>query len=100
VSETIWKFDVKPGRFVVSMPRNARVLAVQNQGDGAVMWVLCDADERAPMEEREFMTIGTGHDASPVRGWGYVGSFQVEPVQRAVIHADAVVAAFRARMIR
>lgn len=62
---TIWKYDVHPGPFELQLPRGARVLDVQMQGNKPVMWVLLDKDD--PKVERAFFTLGTGHTIEGAR---------------------------------
>jgi len=81
---TIWKFPLKPGFFKVSMPKGARVLSVQTQrtrdsvSGEAMMWALCDDSPTTEKELRDFLTLGTGHDASAVRNMRFVGTFQLD----------------------
>lgn len=57
---TIWKYtlDVLDTQ-EIRMPRGARLLCVQAQGDRAQLWAVVDPE--APEETRTFRTIETGH---------------------------------------
>ena len=78
--ETIWKFRfdiVSPLR--LSMPRGARILAVQDQDGAACMWAIVDPEEE--LESRYFEIYGTGQpmhrDVEADRF--YVATFQQPP---------------------
>jgi len=74
---TIWKFTL-PMRdeFTIEMPRGARLLCVQTQGNQPCVWAL--VNEEAEMETRRFAMRGTGHDASGLTAEAdYVGTFQL-----------------------
>lgn len=57
--KTIWKYalDVE---VEIEMPIGATVLSVGEQFGGPVLWAQVDSD--APMEQRTFRMIGTGHE--------------------------------------
>lgn len=46
-------------RQIIKMPRDAKLLDVQLQGDQPVIWFLCD--EAAPQNNREIAIYGTGN---------------------------------------
>jgi hypothetical protein len=72
---TIWKFPVPASRRgVVEMPKCANILAVQMQGDDVCMWAMVDT--KAPMERREFLVLGTGHEVPDGDTLAYLGTFQ------------------------
>jgi hypothetical protein len=74
-SRQVWKFEVQPEGFIVSMPPNAEVLCVQMQRDLPYLWALADFDTDE-VEDREFVCVGTGH---PFYGEGrYIGTFQMD----------------------
>jgi hypothetical protein len=76
---TIWKFPVNPGRFNLSLPKFAVVLSVQTQKGQPMMWVLCNDHPDATKEERDFVALGTGHDAEIVRqNMRFIGTFQLD----------------------
>jgi hypothetical protein len=62
--KTVWKYKVEPGSFSVMIPTGGTVLSVayrHGDGDpGAFLWVIVDTDK--PLERREFIAMGTGHD--------------------------------------
>ena len=71
--QEVWKFYIGVNdRVTVHMPRGAKLLTIQTQGDEPHIWALCDP--RAPLESRIFRTFGTGH---PIPGdvRNYVGSY-------------------------
>ena len=81
---TIWKFPIpceltrggllwNPA-FCISMPRGAKVLTAQAQFGMPVIWALVDPN--APVVERAFLMLGTGHDA-PTAALEYVGTIQL-----------------------
>lgn len=77
-SLTVHKFPIPPGVFKLMLPRGARILDAQMQGDQPQMWVLLDPD--GPKVERTFYAVGTGHT---IEGAGYdnlryCGTFQMQ----------------------
>lgn len=77
MTHTIWKFAVEPGPFTLDLPQYARSLTVQTQGeDNVSLWVLCSPEQ--PKKPRRFWSLGTGHDASLIANWTYIGTFQFE----------------------
>ena len=73
----IWKYELEmTGRQMVTMPENARPLAVQVQGSVPVMWALVDSSRRS--EDREFVMYGTGQRLPDAPGT-YLGTFQNGP---------------------
>lgn len=74
---TIWKFPVEiADRFVVEMPRGAKVLSVAVQGGAPFMWAF--VDPALPRERRLFKCAGTGHSVSGTAGSAFVGTFLLE----------------------
>lgn len=74
--KTIWKFPVKINdEFSLAMPAGARVLSVQDQRGGTVMWAL--VDDSAPKVERRFFVRGTGHPCDGLDHAVFVGTFQL-----------------------
>lgn len=71
----IWKWTLAiVGRQQVSMPRGAKLLAAQMQGEHPQVWALCDENaERAP---RMMAIYGTGNPV-PDQPGQYVGTFQL-----------------------
>ncbi len=82
--KTIWKYEVKPGRFELELPEFYRPLTVQMQGDRPVVWIM--VDPISPICKRQFLMVGTGHDFEPYYDYGvqaikenlYVGTFQID----------------------
>lgn len=54
----VWKFLLNEGTTIISMPKGAEILAVQNQYERAGLWVLVDTT--AEKEDRHFEIYGTG----------------------------------------
>lgn len=58
--KTIWKFNVGGiGQTTIEMPKGAKILSVQAQRGEVVMWAA--VDERAKVEPRAFIVVGTGY---------------------------------------
>jgi hypothetical protein len=67
----VWKYAAAPGGFVVEMPKGAEVVSVGLQdpdirfapvGDiGKVFVFWACVDPNAPLVNRKFRTVGTGH---------------------------------------
>jgi hypothetical protein len=73
----IWKYTLEvTDEQPVLMPRGAKLLSVQGQGDDVCLWAEVDAE--APKESRIFCVFGTGQlirtDHSPRT---YVGTAQL-----------------------
>lgn len=60
----------------VTMPRGARLLAVQVQHGRPCVWALVDPD--APLVTRRLALRGTGHPAEGLAMAPFVGTFQLE----------------------
>lgn len=70
----IWKFEVTPtDRFVIDMPKEAKLLAVQVQHGVPQLWAEVDTDNAK--EYRTFAIYGTGN-MLPSDPGKYVGTFQ------------------------
>ena len=70
----IWKWalnlsDVQS----VSIPKGAKLLSVQMQGDAPQLWALCD--ERADKEQRHIAIYGTGNPMPDAPG-EFISTFQ------------------------
>jgi len=79
VKRSIWKYTLSVvGKQDISMPKGARVLAVQPQGDQICMWALVKVD--SPKKMYTFYMYGTGHehfsDGDEFRE--YIGTVQME----------------------
>lgn len=59
----IFKFTLSPTFPIVKMPKGAGIISAQSQGDSVCIWAIVDPD--APLEERLFEVIGTGHEIPP-----------------------------------
>jgi len=76
MTQTVWKFPVSlDDVFVVSLPKGAKPLSVQDQAGDVQMWCLCDSDESV-YENRAFRLSGTGHPI-PQKIIAFVGTFQI-----------------------
>lgn len=58
---TVWKFDLTLGPQHIQMPRGAKLLSAQTQGDKPCLWAL--VDDQALTEQRRVAVVGTGHAA-------------------------------------
>lgn len=56
----------------IRMPRGAKICTVQMQGEAVCMWA--EVDYSAPLEDRTFVVVGTGHDVPD--NCVYVGTWQ------------------------
>ena len=73
---SIWKFPLKVcDHQVVSMPKGATILSVQEQGGVPTIWALCNID--APREDRMFITRGTGFEFDDDSRW--IGTVKLGP---------------------
>jgi hypothetical protein len=60
VERRIYKYDLPMiGTHVIAMPRGAKILSVQDQSGAMRVWA--KVDPKAPMENRRFVIVGTGH---------------------------------------
>lgn len=62
--------------FTVHMPKGARVVNFETQGEAMCFWAVVDPSAR--MEPRELTVFGTGWDIEDER-WQYVASLQDAP---------------------
>ena len=69
---TIWKYPIPiQDKFILSVPKGARVLAVQTQYGEPMIWMLVDPTvEKCDMR---FTLVGTGHSVPADK---YIGTFQ------------------------
>ncbi len=74
--KTIWKYALKPGEFTLNLPRGARILTAEMQGQHPQLWALVDPS--TPVDERRFLIAGTGHDVPDDPALAYVATFQIE----------------------
>lgn len=73
---TIWKFPLTLGVDVLDMPKSAKVLTVQTQGETPCLWALVDTN--APTERRSFRTFGTGHKIPDNEKLDYICTYQLD----------------------
>lgn len=72
---TIYKYGIPEERiFKISMPANAKILALQTQRGDPQIWVLVGTDNK--MEERTFSIYGTGSEIENSYNQSYIGTFQ------------------------
>lgn len=69
--KVIWKYGLGGGHSVIQMPREAKVRHVEVQREVPCLWVECEPD--LPIEDRTFISIGTGHPFND-KGLEYVGT--------------------------
>ncbi len=72
-----WLGYVRPlGNQTVDMPKNASILCCQAQCDVPCLWATVDPD--APLEQRTFFTVRTGHDITfDLAATRYIGTVQL-----------------------
>lgn len=76
MAKTIYKYELPiVDQVVLVMPKGAIPLCVQAQGDDLQLWAM--VDPKAPMEERKFRIIGTGHPIPDSRDLVYIDTVQV-----------------------
>lgn len=69
IAREIWKYELDiTDRQDVSMPKGAKVLAVQMQREAVTLWA--EVDPQAKREPRHFRIFGTGHPM-PLQTMGY-----------------------------
>ena len=66
------------------MPKGAKILSIQMQGENCCMWVLCN--EKASKERRRIAIYGTGHPIPNNHLGIFIDTFQVRNGQL-VFHA-------------
>ena len=76
--KTVWKFPIEAtDTQAIQMPRNARLLHVDVQGEGLTaqpaVWALVESEE--PRTFRTLAVVGTGHHSEHVAKLPHVGSF-------------------------
>ena len=65
-------------RFIMMLPRGAKILSVDMQGDKPMMWALVDADCEAVVS-RNFRFSGTGHPIEEKQeDLDHIGTFQMD----------------------
>lgn len=77
---TIWKFPLEvDDSQTITMPKGARILAVQVQHGRPCLWALVDANEDV-RETVEIRTHGTGHriPEGDARSYEYIATYQLQ----------------------
>ncbi len=77
MSERIYKFPfMVADRFILHMPRQARVLTVQMHYEIPCLWALVNSE--SPLTIRRFRIFGAGHAMPENPEWcsDYIGTFQ------------------------
>lgn len=72
--KTIWKYPIRVGDSVITMPTGAKFLDVQMQNAEPQAWFLVDTEQG--LETRNFTIYGTGHQIDD-RRQVYLGTFQL-----------------------
>ena len=77
----IYKYDlVFPGYATIMMPRNAKILCVQNQNDLLKLWALVQPGPMVDgLAERKFRVFGTGNDNFDDKNLEYLDTVQIGP---------------------
>ena len=74
MTRCIWKFPVvMTDAFILPMPSGAEILCVQSQHERGWIWAIVDPD--APLIDRVFRLVGTGHPIAQSKLL-YIGTFQ------------------------
>lgn len=74
MSLAVWKYSLGDAPTqLIDMPRGARILTLQMQGDEPTIWALVDPD--ADMERHIISIHGTGHPLEEDELGEYVGTF-------------------------
>ncbi len=60
--------------FSLNLPKGAKILTVQEQGDELQLWAL--VEENAPNEIRSFCFVGTGHCVKDFDNLVYINTVQ------------------------
>lgn len=71
---------------VIRMPENGRILCIGMQQGEPCIWVAVDPE--APLVEREFLVVGTGHPVRDVGIGDYIGTFYVGSLDFHVFECD------------
>lgn len=73
---TIWKFQVRiEDAFTLEMPKGAKILSVQTQGNTPCLWAM--VDPQAEKQKRYFSVFGTGFPFEIGDHLTFVGTFQI-----------------------
>jgi hypothetical protein len=75
--KTIWKYELNPATTMqLLLPRGTKLLSVQTQQGKPMLWALVDPLMVAD-EVHDLRIFGTGHDATEVAFWDFLGTFQL-----------------------
>jgi hypothetical protein len=72
----IWKFYLNPGETSTTMPKDAKILSIQEQKGHICMWALFPAE--FPTEVRRFNTVPTGPSFDPSPNHKYLATTQLD----------------------
>lgn len=78
-NKEVWKFPLTPSlqdHIKIRMPKGAEILTFQVQNHIPCIWALVYPD--APLVERRFWFVGTGHPLKEVSKTTYIGTIQLE----------------------
>jgi len=72
----IFKYVIEDRRQMISLPKGAVILSLQNQREAICFWALIDPE--AETERRIFHVVGTGHEIGQefLDNSNYIGSLQ------------------------
>lgn len=59
--KTVYKYNLQPGKNLIPMPSGAEFVSVDTQNNQAYIWMYVDT--MCNTEFRNFLVIGTGHNA-------------------------------------
>jgi len=77
MNQTIWKFNLRVDDVQkIAMPKEAKILTVQIQGELPCIWAL--VDPRNLDTNRIIQIAGTGHDLSKRIMGDYIGTFKYD----------------------
>lgn len=77
---TVWKYKLphqEDSKITLELPRNAKVLMCDAQGDGDYIW--CEINTDVSVEKRIFFVLGTGHPLPTDCSYDYVASWTNGP---------------------
>ena len=73
---TVWKYEIQADDYAtLNLPKDAKILSVQEQNGQPCLWVLVD-DQESVHEERKFRLAGTGHPIKE-KNFVFLGTFQL-----------------------
>jgi hypothetical protein len=74
--KTVYKYPLRlADAQAVQLPKGARILTAQFQGEQLCLWAMVDTDQDE-MQKREIRIHGTGHPISNVDALRYIGTVQ------------------------